>query len=88
MLDALVDRQNRHVASASETSGVEDRLKGRQHPDRSIGRKVNPIDDIGTGQMKRLFGNRLALVLEKRCVASENRFKSRKPGNALFKSAD
>ena len=88
MFDALVDGKNRHVAGAGQASGVEDRLERRKHAHGTIRDEMHPLDEIGTGQMERLLRNRLALMLEKRRVASEDRLNARTPGNAPFKSAD
>ena len=64
MLDALVHRQDRHVAGAGQPPVIEQRLQFRHHLNRAIRLEVNPLDEIRTGQVQRLLGNRLALVLQ------------------------
>src|SRR5688572_1354017 len=77
MFDALIDRQNRHVASAAETSGVDHGLQRSEHARRPIGLHEHSLDEIGTWQGEGLFGNRPALMLQQAGIVAENAFNSR-----------
>ncbi len=75
MLDALVDRQDRHVAGAGEPAVIEQRLQPAEHRHRPVRVEVNALDEVRTRQVQRLFRNRLALVLQQAGgVGSEDLF--------------
>ena len=77
MLDALIDRQDRHVAGAGEPAVIEQRLQLAEHRHRAVRIEVNALDEIGARQVQRLFRNRLALVLQQSGgVGSEDLFNS------------
>src|SRR5688572_26543162 len=81
MLDALVDRQDGHIAGAAEASGVEHRLQPAEHARRAIGRHQDPVDEIRTRQVKGLFGDRPAVMLKQTGVVAEDAFD---PSNSAF----
>ena len=64
VLDALIDRKNRHIAGTRQPPVIEQRLQGRQHARRPIGNAVNALDVVGPGEMQRLLRDGLALVLK------------------------
>ena len=57
MLDALIDRQNRHVPGSGQPAMIEERLKAAQHPRRAIGSAVDPLDVVGPGRCSSLWGS-------------------------------
>ena len=63
MLDALIDRQDRHVTGAAEAAVIEQRLQPAEHVDRAVRVEVDTLDEIRTGQVQRFFRD-LALVLQ------------------------
>ena len=73
MLDALIDRQDRHVAGAAQAavSSSDCRLPSTRG-DRSD-KRVDAVDEVGTGQVQGVLRNRLALVLQQARVVAEDR---------------
>jgi hypothetical protein len=75
MLDALIDRQNRHVSGAAKPPVIDQLLQARKHPSGPIGERKDSIDGIRTRQMERLLRNRLARVIEQlSSIAAQDRF--------------
>jgi hypothetical protein len=75
MLDALIDRQDGHVAGPPQPSVVDERLKAREHAHRSIRHAVNALNRIWTGEVEGLLRNGFALMLEElRGVGSQDLF--------------
>ena len=67
----------------AEPAVIEQRLQPSQHRHRPVRAEVNALDEIGTGQVQRVFRDGLALVLQQSGgVGSEDLFNSRH--NALL----
>ena len=64
MLDSLIDRQDRDVARSGEPAAAEQRLQASQYAHGPIRWAVDPVHEIGTGQVQAVPGNRPALMLE------------------------
>ncbi len=64
MLDALVDREDREVASTCQAPVVEQRFEAAEDTGGAVAVLPDPIDEVGSGQVKLLFGDGLALVLQ------------------------
>ena len=56
MLDALIDRQDRHVAGAAEPAVIEQRLQAAQHARRPIRHRVSAVDEVGSRQVEVFLG--------------------------------
>ena len=52
MLDALIDRQDRHVAGAGQPAVIEQRLQAAEHARRSIRDAIDALDEVGPGQVQ------------------------------------
>ena len=65
MLDSLVDRQDREIAGATETSVIEDALEVAQDRDRTIALSEHTVDVIRPRQVQRSAGDGLTLVTQK-----------------------
>ena len=52
VLDALIDRQDRHVAGAAQPAGVEQRLQAAQHARRAVRQREDAVDEVGTRQVQ------------------------------------
>src|SRR5262249_35096857 len=57
MLDALVHRQNGHVASAAQAAVAEQALEISEHAQVAVARRINAINKIRTGKMHALLDN-------------------------------
>src|SRR5688500_3930242 len=88
MLDALVDRQDRHVTRAGETATAEHPLQRAEDPWRAIRQRDDAVDEVRSGQMQRFFWNRPALVLQKPGIAPENAFDTGGAEIRAFQFAD
>src|SRR5437764_1031076 len=62
MFDALIDREYRNITGLCQASGSEKLLQADERAARTVRTDKDPIDKIGTRQMKRLLRNRFALV--------------------------
>lgn len=74
MLDSLIDGEDRDVARSGKPAAPEQCLQAPQHPYGPIRWAVDPVYEIGTGQVETFPGNRLALVLEQAGRLSKGRF--------------
>ena len=64
VLDALVDREDRHVAAPAEPAVVEDLLEAAQDLDRSIGAREGALDVVGPRRQDVFSLDRLAPVVQ------------------------
>ena len=74
VLDSLVDGENRDVARTAEAPVVDQRLQGTEHARRAVRQREAAVDEVRTGQVQVPLRNRLALVLEKRRLVSQDGF--------------
>jgi hypothetical protein len=64
VLDALVDREDAHVAGAAEATVGEQRLEVAQRLRVAVGAAVHAVDEVRTRQVQQRRVDRAALVLE------------------------
>ena len=65
VLDALVDRKDRHVAGAAQPAVAEELLEIPEHLGGAVTLAVHPVDDVGTRKREIFLGNALGLVGQK-----------------------
>ena len=73
VLDALVDREDRHVAGAAEPAVVEQRLQVAQDLRRAVGAGEDAIDEVRAREVEVLVGDGLRLVREEGSASSPSR---------------
>ena len=66
VLDALVDREDRHVPGAAEPAVAVELLEVAQHLDRAVAAGPDPVDEVGPGQVQVVLGDALGDVVEQR----------------------
>ena len=64
MLDALVDREDRHVAGAAEAPVVEHGLHVAEDRGAAVGVGHHPVDVVGSGKVEELCGDGLGAMSE------------------------
>ena len=64
VLDALVDREDRHVAGAAEPAVLDRSRRGCAGRGWTVGARPDAIDEIRSGQVQHRLGHRLAFMLE------------------------
>ena len=62
MLDALIHRQDGHVAGATQTTVIKKRLEVSQHLGGAVGAGHHPVDEIWAGKAQILAGNGLGFM--------------------------
>ena len=73
VLDALIDRQDRHVAGAGQPAVVEERLQAAHHPGRPVGQRDDPVHEVGPRKVKAVFRDGLALMRKERTLITKDR---------------
>src|SRR5262245_247689 len=71
MLDSLINGKDGHIAGTRETTGVEQPLQVSEDARGTIRYGDDPIDKIGTRQVKVVSGNRAALMRQQRRIAAQ-----------------
>ena len=64
VLDALIDREDAHVAGAAEAPVVEDALKRADHAGGAVAVEEDALGEVGAGEGETLAGNAAAGVTE------------------------
>ena len=59
--------QDREIAGAGQPAVAEQPLEVAEHPGVAVAGDEDAVDEVGAGQVQRLFGDRLAHVLSAGC---------------------
>jgi hypothetical protein len=74
MFDALIDREDRHVARAAEPPVIEQRLQAGQDARVPVRQAVDAFHVVGAGQVQRLLRNPALMLKQAGRVGAENFF--------------
>jgi hypothetical protein len=72
VLNALVHRENGNKPGSRKPSGIRKLAQTHQCASRPIRQGEVTVDEVRPGQMKVLFGNRLALMFQQRRIRTQN----------------